>query len=200
MDVFEPVAAIGSSSVLLAGGLVVVALPLGWAVWTFNRLVRGRNRLREGWSGIEVQLKRRWELVPNLVRCVEAYRKHERETLEAVTRHRAAASAARGVREASGAETALGRDLGNLLMLAEAYPQLKADANFRDLAKTLVEIEDDLQFARRYYNGCVREQNNLVEGFPSMLVARLAAFSAGDYFEVENASERAAPALRSVIE
>ncbi len=185
----------GVSWAFLAWIGVLGILPLGWAVWTYNRLVRLRNRLREGWSGIEVQLKRRWELVPNLVRVVDAYQKHERDTLEAVVRLRAEASSAKGVKESSGAETVLGRELGNLMLLAEAYPELKADENFRELAGNLVEIEDDLQFARRYYNGSVRDLNDLVEGFPSLLVARATGFSLGDFFEVENASERAAPSL-----
>ncbi len=166
-----------------------------WFVWTFNRFVRGRNRLREGWSGIEVQLKRRWDLVPNLVKCVDAYQKHERELLENVVRHRSEASAARDVREANGAETKLSRDLGSIFLLVEAYPELKADQNFRGLHETLVEIEDALQYARRYYNGCARDLNNLAEGFPSMIVARLFGFRAGDYFEIENATERMAPSV-----
>lgn len=179
---------------LLAG-----AIPFFWALATYNRLVRLRNRLREGWSGIEVQLKRRWELVPNLVRCVEAYQKHEREVLEQVTRHRAAATSASGIPETNGAETVLGRDLGRLILLAEDYPELKADTQFRELASTLVEIEDALQYARRYYNGCARDQNNLVETFPSLLMARAAGFGPADFFEVENVAERTAPSLRSIV-
>lgn len=181
---------------LIPATLLVTAL--AWAVMSYNRLVRGRNRLREGWSAIEVQLKRRWELIPNLVRCVEAYRKHERTVLEEVTRHRAEASSARGIAEASGAETVLGRDIGRIMLLAEDYPDLKADSQFRDLATTLVEIEDALQYARRYYNGCARDQNNLVESFPSLLVARAGGFAKADFFEVENETERTAPSLRSL--
>lgn len=185
--------------ILILAGLAL-AVPLVWVVATYNRLVRLRNRLREGWSGIEVQLKRRWELVPNLVRCVQAYQKHERKVLEEVTRHRAAATSVNGVRETNKAETELGRDLGRLILLAEAYPELKADARFRELAATLVEIEDDLQYARRYYNGCVRDQNNLVESFPGMLVARAGGFRSADFFEVENEAERTAPTLRALAE
>lgn len=177
---------------ILAGALVLAVL---WVSWTYNRLVKVRNQMREGWSGIEVQLKRRHDLVPALVECVKGYQTHEQELLEAVTRERSAAQAATGVGPAGGAEKSLGRDLGRLVALAERYPDLKADRAFRSLMKDLVGIEDQIQFSRRYYNGSVRDLNNTVESFPSNLVAGLFSFVPVDFFEVENASERIPPDL-----
>ena len=176
----------------ITAAVTVAALGL-WFVLTYNRLVRQSNQLREAWSGIEVQLKRRHDLVPNLVKCVKAYQKHESELLEAVTEHRSRATAAKAAGDASGAEDALGKDIGKILMLAEAYPELKADQQFRELGKELIEIEDDLQYSRRYYNGTARDQNNLVESFPSNLVANLFKFRLADFFEVSSVTERLAP-------
>ena len=182
-----------SLPVLLIGVVVI------WAVITYNRLIRQRNRLREGWSGIDVQLKRRRDLVPNLVECVKAYQGHERELLESVTRHRSEAAAAKSVSGASGAESALASDLGRVLMLAEAYPELKANEQFRELGANLVKIEDDLQYARRYYNGCARDQNNLVESFPNVLIASMFDFRTADFFEVENAAVNLPPDLGQLL-
>ena len=175
----------------LAGGVV-----LAWLAWTYNRLVRARNRMREGWSGIEVQLKRRHDLIPRLVEAVKAYSAHEREVFEALVSERSAALAAIGAGEASRAEQSLGRGLERIVALAEAYPELKADESFRDLTTRLVETEDALQYARRYYNGSVRDLNNLIETFPANLVARAFRFEAGEFFEVSNAAERISPKIR----
>ena len=150
----EPVLILPCFAVILFAGTVVVF---------YNRLVKARNQLREGWSGIEVQLKRRHELVPALVECVKGYRAHEEELLEAVARERTVAQSARGVSEAGVAEKALARDLGRIVALVEAYPDLKADEVFFGLMKDLVEVEAQLQYARRYYNGSVRDLNNIVE-------------------------------------
>jgi LemA protein len=174
--------------------IVTLAVLLGpvllWVVWAFNRLVRGRNQMREGWSGIEVQLKRRHDLVPGLVECVKGMRDHERELLEEVVRERSVARKAEGPAAAGGAESELGAGIGRLVALAEGYPELKADGQFRKLMEELVEIEDQIQFARRYYNGSVRDLNNLVESFPTNLVARAGGFRPGEYFEVEHVGER----------
>jgi LemA protein len=173
--------------VLVVLGFLVI-LPLLIIIWvmvTYNRLVRGRNQLREGWSGIEVQLKRRHDLVPALVECVKGYQTHEREALEAIIQARGEPTE----------EQRFGRDLGRVIALAESYPELKADQQFLKLMKELVSVEDQLQYARRYYNGSARELNNRVETFPSNLVARLAGFSTIPYFEVERASDRLAPDL-----
>lgn len=174
---------------LLGLGLLVG----GWAVVIFNRLVNHRNRMREGWSGVEVQLKRRHDLIPRLVKVVSAYGHHERGTLEGVMEARAGALAANGAGEAGAAERGLGADISCLLAVAEDYPDIKADAVFRDLMVKLVETEDALQYARRYYNGAVRELNNATGVFPANLVAGIFGFNEGEFFEVENGVEREAP-------
>jgi len=179
--------------------LILVVLVVIWALTTYNRLIRQRNRLKEGWSGIDVQLKRRRDLVPNLVATVKAYQEHERGLLEDVTRHRSAAAAATSVKDASGAESVLAGDLGRLLMLAEAYPELKSNEQFRELGSNLVKIEDELQYARRYYNGCARDQNNLVETFPNSLIASIFSFKTADFFEVESAAVRLSPDLGKLL-
>jgi LemA protein len=178
---------------------VLVVLDLAWFIWAYNKLVVARNQMREGWSGTEVQLKRRHDLVPALVECVRGYQTHERELLEAVTRERTEAQAARGAGEAGGAEQTLGRDLGKIVALAEDYPDLKADESFRGLMTELVEIEDQIQYSRRYYNGSVRDLNNSIETFPTNLVAKFFTFEAGVFFEVENASERIPPDLAQAL-
>lgn len=164
-----------------------------WVVVVFNRLVSLRNRLREAWSGIDVQLKRRHTLVPALVECVKGYRAHERGVFESVALQRTKAQEASGVKAAGEAEALLTRHLRTLFAVAEAYPELKADARFRQLSDNLVEIEDQIQYARRYYNGTVRDFNTMVESFPNMIPARLFAFRTAPFFEIENATERNAP-------
>ena len=175
--------------------LGLVAIMVIFGVMAYNRLVRARNQLREGWSGIEVQLKRRHDLVPALVECVRGYQTHERDLLESVTRERTEAGAAHDAASASGLEQRLGRDLGKIVALVEAYPELRADGRFLDLMRELVETEDLLQYARRYYNGSARDLNNTVESFPSNIVARMGGFKTAAFFEVERASERLPPDL-----
>jgi LemA protein len=173
-------------------GVIVLAAAL-WTVWAFNRLVRWRNLMREGWSGMDVQLQRRSNLVPNLVETVRGYSAHERRVLEEVTSLRAQAAQARSLSERRTSENALTDALKRLLALVEAYPDLKASAEFARLHRSLVDIEDQLQMARRYYNGTVREFNILAESFPSNLVARAFRFGRGEFFEVATTSERQAP-------
>ena len=168
--------------------LLILAAVLSWGVWTFNRLVRLRNQVNEAWAGIDVQLQRRYDLVPGLVATVRGYMKHESGVLERVSRLRGQPEMA--VAERAGEESGLSRSIGRLFALAEAYPDLKASKGFRQLHGSLVEIEDQLQYARRYYNGSVRDNNNLVEGFPSLLVARLFGFRVAEFFEIELASQR----------
>lgn len=175
----------------LGFGLAFLAVVVFAAV--FNRFIRGRNRVREAWSGIDVQLKRRHDLIPRLVDCVKGYREHERGILEKVSSSRSDAIRAQGVEQTGKAETELARNLRDLVAVAEGYPDLKANQTFRQLSGTLVELEDQLQYARRYYNGAVRDFNTLVESFPSSLVARLAGFHAQPFFSIENALERQAP-------
>jgi LemA protein len=180
--------------------LVLLLLLVGASVvWAYNTLVKARNQMREGWSGIEVQLKLRHDLIPSLVQCVKGYQTHERELLETVTRERTEAQAARGAGEVGGAERSLGRDLGKIVALAEDYPELKADQSFRRLMGELVGIEEQIQYARRYYNGSVRDLNNAIESFPSNLIATMFHFDPANLFELENASERLAPDLAKAL-
>lgn len=169
--------------------LLVLLLITG--IWIYNRLVRNRNLVNEAWAGIDVQLQKRSELVPNLVQIVKGYTKHESELLEDVTRLRVSTES-RIVARAKH-ETAFSRSLGRLFALAEAYPDLKASDGFQQLHSSLVDIEDHLQYARRYYNGAVRDNNNLVEGFPSNVVANIFKFTLAEFFEIELASQRSAP-------
>ena len=178
---------------MLISILIALFIALVWAVWTYNRLVRFRNQVDEAWAGIDVQLQRRHELVPNLVTTVKGYMKHESGVLERVTKLRS--NPQMGREERASQESGLSRSIGRLFALAEDYPELKASEGFRQLHTSLVEIEQHLQFARRYYNGSVRDNNNLVEGFPSMLIARLSGFITAAFFEIELASQRAAPEL-----
>jgi len=173
----------------------VAALVL-WLLWSFNRFVRQRNLLREAWSGIDVQLKRRHDLVPALVECVQGYRVHERSVLEHMAEVRSQAQSAQGTTQTSDAENTLSQSLRSLFALAEAYPDLKADQSFRQLGDNLVAIEEQLQYARRYYNGVVRDFNTRVESFPSQIVAMLFGFQSAEFFEVESALERNAPEVR----
>jgi len=176
---------------------VLVLLVLITAVWLYNRLVRNRNQVSEAWAGIDVQLQKRSELVPNLVQTVKGYAAHESDVLEGVVRVRSGgtAGAAEDIAARAELETQLSRSLGRLFALAEAYPDLKASQGFQQLHSSLVEIEDQLQFARRYYNGAVRDNNNLVEGFPSNLVANMFNFRQAEFFEIELSSQRSAPSV-----
>ena len=181
---------IGISVVLALAAAVVL-----WAVVTYNGLVRMRNMVEEAWSGIDVQLKRRTDLVPNLVSTVKGYAAHEKGTLEEVIRLRNLAQNAQGVGETAQAQGLLGAALGKLFALAENYPDLKANANFAQLQASLGEIEEQIQLARRYYNGAVRNLNIAVESFPSNLIAGRFGFSKAEFFELENAAERAVPSV-----
>ena len=178
----------------LAGGMVIF-----WLIALYNRLVKARNQLREGWSGIEVQLKRRHDLIPALVDCVKGYQAHEQELLEEVVRDRNVAQAATEAGEVGSAERALGKDLVRIVALVEQYPELKADEAFLRLMEDLVEIEDYLQYARRYYNGSVRDLNNVVESFPANLVAGGFGFKVAKFFEVDSIRERLPPDLAKVL-
>lgn len=176
--------------------LVVLALAaalLLWAVFIYNGLVRMRSTVEEAWSGIDVQLKRRTDLIPNLVSTVKGYAEHEKGTLEEVIRLRGLAQNAQGVGETAQAQGLLGAALGKLFALAENYPELKANANFAQLQASLGEIEEQVQLSRRYYNGAVRNLNIAVESFPSNLVAGRFGFEKAEFFELESPAERAVP-------
>ncbi|MBO4316877.1 MAG: LemA family protein [Mailhella sp.] len=176
---------------------VLVIAAAAWAVSVYNSLVRGLNKVREAWSGISVQLKRRHDLVPSLVNTVKGYAAHESSTLEQVTAARARAVSAEGgdVGGVSAAEHELGSALRSLLAVAERYPELKANANFLDLQSNLSTLENDIQMARRYYNGSVREQNDRVGQFPTNLVAGCFGFGEQPFFELENEDESRPPAV-----
>ena len=170
--------------------IVLLSLIGIWAVVVFNRFVRWKNLIKEGWSGIDVQLKRRHDLVPNLVWIVREYRGYEEKVLIEIARARSKCLAAAEPALQAGSENALSRGLKSLLAVAENYPELKADRQFLALQENLVEIEDQIQLARRYYNGTVRNYNTLVESFPGLIIAKTLGFHLALYFEIETATER----------
>ncbi len=171
----------------------VVVLLLVGAVTIYNRLVTNKNMVAEGWSGIDVQLKRRADLIPNLIEAVKGYMGHERGVLDQVTELRAQSLKAEGVGDKAKVEGALGAALGNLFAVAENYPDLKASANFIQLQQSLADIEDQIQLSRRYYNGAARNFNILIQSFPSNVVANTFHFTAVEYFEIEAAADREVP-------
>ncbi|NIA67836.1 LemA family protein [Pelagibius litoralis] len=173
----------------------LVALPLIWAVLIYNRLVARRQQTKEGWSGIDVQLKRRTNLIPNLVETVQTYASHERDILESVTelRHRAVVAEGEPAGARANLEDQLSGALMNLFAVAENYPDLKANQNYLALQESLNEIEDQIQMARRYYNGAVRNLNTLIDSFPSNLVAGPFGFRKANYYEVDSAADRTLP-------
>ena len=176
--------------------VALVALCALGIILLYNRLVRARALVREGWSGISVQLRRRADLVPNLVSTVEGYTTHERDLLNEVTARRVDALKASAPAEAAQADAALGGMLGRVMVLAEAYPDLKADANFRALQDELAAVETELQAARRYYNATVRDLNTRVASFPDLLVARLFGFREEPSFQDDDPTILTAPAVR----
>jgi Uncharacterized conserved protein len=166
-----------------------------WVISTYNRMVKLRNLKEEGWSGIDVQLKRRHDLVGNLVNTVKGYMAHERAVLEEVTSKRAESQKASGIAASGAAEAGLSGALGRLFAVMENYPDLKANATVLELQNSLNLLEHELQMARRYYNGTVRDLNTLIQTFPVNLVARQFAFTQGEFFELDNAAERQAPTV-----
>ena len=168
-------------------------LALVYGVWTFNRMVGLGKRADGAWSDIDVQLKRRWDLVPALVETAKGYSRHETGTLERVTSARAAAQRADSVAARGTRESELTGAVRGVFALVEAYPDLEASRSYLELHASLVEIEDQVQYARRYHNAVVRDLNTLLAGFPSSLVARLCGFRQREFFELDDAAERAAP-------
>ena len=171
----------GAASWLLLAAAALFAL----GAWLYNRLVADRNQARQGYADIDVQLKRRADLVPQLVEAVRGFAAYEKALLTTVTELRAEAQRAGPAAERFGAERALGLQLKQLVLLQENYPQLKADANFRDLSAKLVEVEDALQYARRFYNGAVKQYLTRLQSFPDLLLARLFAFAPMPFFETD---------------
>lgn len=178
----------------LAGVLLVLG---GATVFYYNRLVFNRHRVAEAASGIDVQLKRRSSLIPALVECLRQYMSYEQSTLEALVQERARAVqlADSPLGERAPVEAQLSSQLRQLFALVEAYPELKADEQFRELQSNISEVENNIQMARRYYNGAVRELNVLVESVPSNLVARLFAFTQADYFTLDDPRESQSPKM-----
>lgn len=164
-----------------------------WAIWTFNRLVTLRNRCQEAWADIDVQLKRRHNLIPNLVDTVKGYASHERELFEKVTEARSKAVQAEDVQGMKQAENELTGALKSLFAVAENYPDLKASENFLELQKELRDTEDKIQAARRFYNRNVKDLNIKIEKFPARLIASSLGFSKMDLFEIERVEEKEMP-------
>lgn len=178
--------------------LILAVVVIGYAIYIYNTLVRNRQLVQEGWSGIDVQLKRRADLIPNMLEAVKGYMAHERDVLQAVTEARAGAQAAQNASpaERGKAEGLLSGALGRLFAVAEAYPDLKANTNFIEFQTALQTVEDEIQLSRRYYNGTVRNLNVAVESFPSNIVAGMFRFDKAEYFELENETDRAVPQVK----
>ena len=176
--------------------LVVIGLPLLFlifAIGIYNALIRLRNQVDNAWSQIDVQLKRRHDLIPNLVETAKGYMKHERETFEAITNARSQAMGAKSVSEASKAEGALGEALSKFMLVVENYPDLKANQNFLSLQEELTSTENKIAFARQSYNDQVLFYNNKIQMFPTNIVAGMFKFTKRDFFEIENVAEREVP-------
>ena len=173
--------------------LALVLLIVVWGIGVYNGLIRLRNMKDEGWSGIDVQLKRRHDLVGNLVNTVKGYMAHEKDVLEEIAKMRSVAQNASGVAQAAQAEGQLSQALGRLFAVMENYPQLRANENVMQLQNTLTALEDEIQLARRYYNGTVREYNTRTEVFPASIIARQYGFQKAEFFELDNVAEREVP-------
>jgi LemA protein len=178
---------------IVLGLLVLIGL---WFWATYNSLVRGRNQVKEAWSDIDVQLKRRYNLIPNLVETVKGYATHEREVFEQVTEARSRAMGAQGAAEKAKAENALAGTLKSLFAVAENYPQLRASENFSKLQDELSDTENKIQASRRFYNGNVRDFNTKIETFPTKMIAGMFGFKAMEFFEIENEAEKAVPKVQ----
>ncbi len=171
---------------------VVVTLAILWAISVYNRLIRLLNMKDEAWSGVDVQLKRRFDLIPNLVETVKGYATHEREVFQKVTEARAGVTKAQSVGERAESENLLTGALRTLFAVAENYPELKADTNFLQLQEQLPSLENDIQMSRRYYNGAARDYNIAIATFPAVIIANNFGHKKADYFEADE-GERATP-------
>jgi LemA protein len=174
--------------------LLVVAV-LVWAAIVFNFLIRDRNRVAQAWSDVDVQLLRRHDLIPRLVEMVKGYAGYERALLTSLTELRGQSTSADSARQRSDVEKSVSSGVHRLVALVEAYPDLKASENFRDLQNKLVDTENQLQFARRYYNGAVNLFNNRIQKFPDMLIANTFGFKTAEFFDLEDPKAAAAPAV-----
>ena len=176
--------------------IVIATAAVAALVWIYNLLVRDRNQVLAAWSDIDVQLKRRHDLIPQLVTTVKAYADYEQATMEAVTELRTRSEAAAHLPEKAALEEKMVSAIGELVVIAEDYPDLKADENFRQLQSELTEVEDHIQYARRFYNGAVRMLNTRIQTFPNNLVAGTLGFQEAEYFEVDHAAERQSPSVK----
>ncbi|MFK8012179.1 MAG: LemA family protein [Marinicellaceae bacterium] len=165
---------------VLIGAVVAVVV---WLISLYNSMVKRRNHVEDGWSGIDVQLKRRHNLIPNLVKTVKKFAAHEKGVMEAVTKLRNVSGNSNNTTASQ--EQLITNALSGLMVQVEAYPDLKSDANFRDLQKQLADIETEIQYARRYFNGAVREYNTLIQSFPAVLIAQKFGFNEAEFFELE---------------
>jgi len=170
--------------------LGIMAVIVFWLLAIYNSLVRGKIRTEEAWSDIEVQLKRRYNLIPNLVETVKGYAGHEKQLFEKVTEARSRAMGATSIKEHGETENMLSSTLKSLFAVAENYPDLKANQNFLELQRELTDTEDKIQAARRFYNGVIRDFNTLVQIFPNSIIAGLFKFQSREFFELENEAEK----------
>jgi len=169
--------------------IIIIAGVIFWIAGGFNRLVTLRNRAKEAWSDIDVQLKRRYDLIPNLVETVKGYATHEKETFEKVIEARAKAMGAQTVKDRAEAENSLSQTLKSIFALAENYPDLKASQNFLELQRELTDTEDKVQASRRFYNGNVRDLNTQIETVPTNIIASLFGFQKMEFFEIAEAEK-----------
>ena len=179
---------------MFGDGLLGLVIAIGaYLVWAYNALVKNKNLVAEGWSGIDVQLRRRADLIPNLIETVKGYAAHEDKLFHDIAELRAKSISGGSVAEQSAVGQAMSQALGKLFAVAEAYPELKADANFRDLQDKLAGIEDEIQLSRRYYNGAVRNLNTMIESFPTNIIASQFKFEKAEFFEIGDAAAREVP-------
>jgi len=177
--------------------LLTAVVCVAWAIVAFNRLVRDSQRVKTAWSDIDVQLKRRYDLIPKLVAAVEQYARYEQSTLQTLIALRSQAGQASDVAEKGVMENRIGDGVRSLIALAEAYPELKADQSFRQLQNELTEVENNIQYARRFYNGSVRNLNTRIETFPDLVIARLFNYRPATFFELDDTREKNSPEIMS---
>lgn len=175
--------------------LIILVILVLYIILIFNRLIRLKNLSQEGWSGIDVQLKQRANLIPNLIETVKGYMGHEQGVLEKITELRSQAISSSNMQERSNNENMLSNALRQLFAVSENYPDLKASQNFIELQNSLTNIENQIQLARRYYNGTVRDLNIAIQSFPSNLIANAFHFIPAEFFQIEDAKEREAPTV-----
>lgn len=182
-----------TTTIIIIAVIVIAVIAIVWLIGLYNSLQRKRVQVQTAWSDIDVQLKRRYDLIPNLVSTVKGYAAHEKDTLEAVIAARQGAISAKGIQEQAGAENMLTQAIGKLFALAEAYPDLKANQNFMHLQEELVGTENKISFSRQHYNRNVSQFNESVQVFPANIVASMFNFKTMEFFEIEERAQREAP-------